>query len=66
MLKIWRALDSPVGQRMALVNLGFTALAAGDLDRAEQFQAEFRHGAALSPADATGLALGAAAAAQQA
>lgn len=51
---------------MALVNLGFTALAAGDLDRAEQFQAEFRHGAALSPADATGLALGAAAAAQQA
>jgi predicted ATPase/transcriptional regulator with XRE-family HTH domain len=37
-LDIWRALDWPVGQHMALVNLGFTAYNGGDLDRAEACQ----------------------------
>ena len=37
-LKLWCALDWPVGQHMALVNLGLVAYAGGDLDQAEAFQ----------------------------
>jgi predicted ATPase/transcriptional regulator with XRE-family HTH domain len=37
-LEIWRALDWPVGQHMALLNLGMDAYTAGDLGRAEAWQ----------------------------
>jgi hypothetical protein len=37
-LELWRALDWPVGQHMALVNLGMTAYLAGDLAQAEAYQ----------------------------
>jgi hypothetical protein len=37
-LEIWRALDWPVGQHMALINLGMDAYTAGDLGRAEAWQ----------------------------
>jgi tetratricopeptide (TPR) repeat protein len=33
-LDLWRVLDWPAGQHMALVNLGMTAYTGGDLDRA--------------------------------
>lgn len=37
-LELWRAEGWPVGQHMALVNLGLTAYQAGDLDDAEAHQ----------------------------
>jgi len=37
-LELWRAEGWPVGQHMALVNLGLTAYQAGDLDAAEAHQ----------------------------
>ena len=37
-LDLWRALDWPVGQHMALVNLGLIAYLAGDLEDAETHQ----------------------------
>lgn len=37
-LDLWRAIDWPVGQHMARVNLGMTAYLAGDLDAAEAHQ----------------------------
>ncbi len=37
-LELWRAVDWPVGQHMALVNLGQVAYVAGDLDAAQAHQ----------------------------
>ncbi len=37
-LNLWRALDWPIGQHMALVNLGLVAYTGGDHDRAEAYQ----------------------------
>jgi predicted ATPase/DNA-binding XRE family transcriptional regulator len=37
-LDLWRELDWPAGQHMALVNLGMTAYTGGDLDRADAYQ----------------------------
>jgi predicted ATPase/transcriptional regulator with XRE-family HTH domain len=37
-LDLWRELDWPAGQHMALVNLGMTAYTGGDLDRADACQ----------------------------
>ena len=37
-LDLWRAVDWPVGQHMALVNLGFTAYKVGNLAEAESYQ----------------------------
>jgi predicted ATPase/transcriptional regulator with XRE-family HTH domain len=37
-LDLWRGLSWPVGQHMALVNLGLVALTGGDLDEAETYQ----------------------------
>lgn len=37
-LNLWRALDWPLGQHMALVNLGLVTYAGGDPGKAEAFQ----------------------------